>query len=157
MELSPNSNPDAESSTRVSRRKSGRVSNAPDRLVASSAPKRKRDDVDEEDDEDNENDAEMDEQDEDEDEGDDENEEPDAEEIKDKKRRAQRAGGTKANASKRAKTTKTPAVKNVAAKPAKQPKARARVTKKGAKLDAAEDVGGLYGESYAMMAHHDQY
>jgi len=146
MELSPTSNPDAETSTRASRRQSGRTRNAPERLVTSSAPKRKRDDTEDGDDDEEEQDVDNAEEDEEEQE-EAEDDEPDAEEVRDKKRKAKRAGAAKATAPKRAKTTKSTATKNITTKLASRPKARAKTVKKGAKLDAAEDIGGLYGES----------
>lgn len=144
MERSPTSTSDTETNTRATRRKSGRVSNAPERLVASSAPKRKRDEADEVDEEEEDQDMDI-EEDEDEEEG--EADEPDAEEVRNKKRKAKRAGAAKATASKRAKTTKRSAPKKVTTKLASRPKARVKTVKKGANLDAAEDVGGLYSKS----------
>lgn len=133
MELSPDSNPDTAETTRPSRRKSGRAVHAPERLVTSSAPKRKRDEVDDEE-------AEEDEEDSSED-VDDADDEPDAEEVRDKKRKAKRTTSAKAAAPKRVKT------KNATTKLATRPKARAKTVRKGATIGSAEDVGGLYGES----------
>lgn len=131
MELSPVSSPIAEQSTRPSRRKSGRAVHAPERLVASSAPKRKRDedeDVEDEDDDEDMDDVLGEEED-----------EPAAEEIQDKQRKARRTGGGRATAPKRVKTTAT-------SKLATRPKGKTKIIRKGAKLVAAEDAGGLYGK-----------
>jgi len=147
MELSPDSNFDAEQSARPSRRKSGRAVHAPERLVASSAPtKRKRDEVEDVDDEDAGEDVDMDgDEDDDEQDGDDDADEADAEEVRDKKRKTSRTTSTGAKASKKAKT------KSTKAKPATRPKVKARTVKKGAQIDSAEEVGGLYGMS--RLAH----
>jgi hypothetical protein len=131
MELSPASNPDGEETTRPSRRKSGRAVHAPERLVASSAPKRKRDDIEDVSGEDEDDDAD--------DAPEDEDDEPAEEEVREKTQKTKRAGGVKATAPKRAKTTAG------TTKLASRPKTKARTTKKGAKLDSASDVGGLYG------------
>ena len=142
MELSPDSNPDAEQSARPSRRKSGRAVHAPERLVASSAPtKRKRDEIEDFDDEGDEDDVDMgadgEEDEQDEDDGDDE---AAAEEVRDRKRKTRRTTSTGATASKKAKT------KSTKVKPATRPKVKARTVKKGAQIDSAEEVGGLYGK-----------
>lgn len=121
------------------RRRSGRVVKKPDILgdQISTAGKRKRGEAAADDNED---------EDLDEDEDDDEEEdgEPDEEELKARRKRARKSAPSKPKAPKK---TQQSNGMNLAIRPAKKPKPARSRAKKAVRFSAAEDVGGLYGQS----------
>lgn len=134
MELSPASNPDASSSVRPSRRKSGRVTKAPEFLSSNKQP-REDGDVDMSADSDSDQD--------------DDEEDADEEELKEQRRRKRKAPPAKkpapAKKSKPNGAATTLAIRSAPARPRKTAR-----PKKGA-IAAAAEVGGLYGQS--LYAH----
>lgn len=151
MELSSPSNPDIDPSARPSRRKSGRVSKKPEFLAPGPAGKRKRNDGDV-DVEDQDGDADMD--DASETASDDDDDDPDEEELREQRRKKKKKRRGNADRPKPAAPRRKPngVASGASTTLVRRPAKKAAKAKKGQfEAEAAEEIGGLYGEHVRLQ------